>query len=81
MANYAVIENDIVTNIIVAESLIIAETVTNKTCVEYDDTPELRNTAHIGLGYKNGVFEQPSVAELITEETIEETTEETTEEV
>jgi hypothetical protein len=76
MANFAVIENDIVLNIIVAEDLSTALAVSGKTCVEYDDTPELRNSAHIGLGYKDGVFEQPTTPELITEETIEETIEE-----
>jgi hypothetical protein len=41
--NYAVIENNKVVNIIVAESLDIAEAVTGKQCVvcEDDDTPDI----------------------------------------
>ena len=34
--NYATIENNIVTNVIIAESLEIAEEVTGKECVECD---------------------------------------------
>jgi NaMN:DMB phosphoribosyltransferase len=72
MTNFAVIENGIVANIIVAEDLTTALAVTGKTCVEYDNTPELQNSAHIGLGYANGVFEQPITPEAITEKTTEE---------
>ena len=35
--NFAVIHNDIVTNLIVADSLEIAQEITNTTCVEYTD--------------------------------------------
>ena len=59
MANFAVIENGIVTNVIVADSLEVAQEVTGKTCVE----STVRNSASIGLGYSNGVFEQPPVGE------------------
>lgn len=34
MKNYAVIENDIVLNVIVADSLKIAKTITDKECIE-----------------------------------------------
>jgi hypothetical protein len=37
MANYAVTDNGIVINTIVADSLEVAEEVTGKTCVEYTD--------------------------------------------
>jgi hypothetical protein len=53
--NFAVIENNIVTNIIVADSKAIAEEVTGFTCIEYAD----EDMPHIGLGYVDGVFEQP----------------------
>jgi len=55
MANFAVIENGIVTNIIVADSLAIAQEVTGKTCVEYtDDKP-----AGIGWSYDGTNFTAP----------------------
>lgn len=53
--NFAVIENDVVTNIIVAETKEIAESVTGKTCVEYTDD----NPAAIKYTYANGVFTAP----------------------
>jgi hypothetical protein len=64
MANYAVIENDIVTNTIVADSLEIAQAATQKLCVEYDES----NIAAIGYEYKNGEFINPIpfVAEIRT---------------
>jgi hypothetical protein len=37
MANFAVIDNQLVENIIVADSKAIAEEVTGKTCIEYAD--------------------------------------------
>jgi hypothetical protein len=57
--NFAVIENGIVTNTIVAESKVIAEEVIGLTCVEYADT----DMPHIGLGYDGKVFEQPAPVE------------------
>jgi hypothetical protein len=59
MANFAVIDNEKVLNVIVAESKTIAEEVTGFTCVEYTDL----NRPHIGLSYVNGVFEQPVITE------------------
>ena len=56
MANYAVIENNKVANIIVADTKEIAEEVTGLTCVE--STSE--NPAHIGLGFDGTTFEQPT---------------------
>lgn len=60
--NFAIIENNLVENIIVAESKTVAEQITGKTCVEYTDA----NPAHIGLGYDGTTFEQPPV--VIVEE-------------
>lgn len=51
---FAVIENNIVINTIIADSKEIAEEVTNKTCVEYFNS----NPAVIGLGYDGVTFEQ-----------------------
>ena len=62
MPNFAIIENGIVTNVILADSKAIAEEVTGKTCVEY--TAE--NAAHIYLGYDGTTFEQPAPIEDTT---------------
>jgi len=67
MGNFAVIVNSIVENIIVAENKTIAEEVTGKTCVAYGE--DIENCAHIGLSYKNGIFEQPPKPEIIKENT------------
>jgi len=53
--NFAVIENNIVVNIIVADSKEIAEQVTGLHCVKYTDA----NPAHIGLRFDGRTFEQP----------------------
>jgi hypothetical protein len=53
--NFAVIENNIVTNIIVAESKKIAESIIGKTCIEYTD----ENLTGIGWTYADGVFTAP----------------------
>jgi hypothetical protein len=63
MANYAVIEDNIVINTIIAESKEIAEQISEQTCIEYTD----ENPAIIGLGYSDGIFEQPSA--IVIEET------------
>jgi hypothetical protein len=59
MYNFAVIENGIVLNSIVADSKAIAEEVTGKTCIEFTDA----NPACIGLGYDGTTFEQPALEE------------------
>jgi hypothetical protein len=60
MAMFAVIKDNKVENIIIADSKAIAEEVTGLTCVEYTH----ENPARIGLGYSNGVFEQPVAGEI-----------------
>jgi len=60
MANYAVIENGIVTNTIVADTKEVAEQVTGLTCVEYTDT----NPAGIGYTWDGTNFVSP-IAEPI----------------
>lgn len=57
MATYAVIENDIVINVIVADTLEIAQEVTGKTCIEYNDT----NPAGIGWTYDGEKFVAPKL--------------------
>lgn len=47
MKSFAVVENNIVTNVIVAETVKIAEEVTGQQCVEYDDV----KVAAIGYSY------------------------------
>ena len=58
--NFAIIENGLVVNLILAESKSVAEQITGKTCVDYTN---LQNGSlpHVGLGYSNGVFEQPVI--------------------
>lgn len=63
MTNFAVIKNNIVENIIVAESKDIAEEVTGLLCIEYTES----DTPHIGLGYVDGVFEKPAPKAAPTE--------------
>jgi hypothetical protein len=55
--NIAVIEDGIVKNIIVADSIAVAEEITQLQCVEYTED----NPARIGLGYDGSTFEQPPV--------------------
>jgi hypothetical protein len=59
MATFAVLENNLVNNIIIADSKEIAEEVTNSTCVEY--TAE--NPVGIGWTYDGSVFTAPVVEE------------------
>ena len=56
MANFAVIEDGLVTNAIVADTKEIAELVTGLTCVEYTDD----NPAFIGGTYDGETFTPPS---------------------
>jgi hypothetical protein len=54
MANFAVLDGINVVNVIVADSLEIAEEVTSKTCVEYTN-----ENATPGGTYENEIFLQP----------------------
>lgn len=58
MANYAVIKNGIVNNVIVADTKEIAETVTGLTCVEISDTP---GSPGIGWTYDGTNFSAPVI--------------------
>jgi hypothetical protein len=60
MANYAVMIDNIVENIIVAESLEIAQTIIQKTCIEYTD----ENPAGIGWVYDGEKFVAPMLKEF-----------------
>jgi hypothetical protein len=62
MANFAVIENGVVTNVIIANDLPTAIAVTGKFCVEYE-----HEVGALGRDwtYKEGIF-APPVSELIT---------------
>lgn len=60
---FAVLNGNIVSNVIVADSKEIAEEITNLTCVEYT----LENPAGIGWTYADGVFTAPVVEETPAE--------------
>jgi len=55
MATFAVIDNNTVTNVIVADTKEIAEQVTSLICVEYTE----ENPAAIGWTYNGSTFEAP----------------------
>lgn len=56
MANYAVIKDGLVTNVIVAESKEIAESVTSLTCIEVNNEP---GAPGIGWSYDGSSFSAP----------------------
>ncbi len=60
MANYAVIQNNKVINIIVANSKEIAQTVTGLTCIEYTN----ENSVGIGDTWDGSTFTKPTVEEI-----------------
>ena len=64
MANFAEIQNGVVTNVIVADTKEIAELVTGLTCVEYTD----ENPAGIGWTYDGSKFIPPVKETPITPE-------------
>jgi predicted type IV restriction endonuclease len=55
MSNFAVIEDGVVVNIIVADTLSIAQEVTNSTCIEYTE----KNPVRIGWIWDNKKFIAP----------------------
>jgi hypothetical protein len=57
MANYAVLENNIVTNVVVADSVEDAVQATGLTCVEYTE----ESPAGIGWTYDGTSFTDPSL--------------------
>ena len=59
MATLAVIDKGVVENCIVADSLEIAEEVSGKTCVEYEDA----NLVSPGFTYAGGIFTNPNPLE------------------
>ena len=56
MATYAVVNNNIVENVIVAQSLEIAQEITGNICIEYTE----ENPAAIGWAYDGKKFIAPS---------------------
>lgn len=58
MANFAVIKDGLVDNVIVADTKEIAETVTGLLCVEYENIP---GAPSIGWSYDGSVFTAPVV--------------------
>lgn len=57
MASYAVIKNNIVDNIILADSKDVAESVSGFTCIEIVNEP---GAPGIGWGYEGGEFTPPA---------------------
>ena len=55
MANYAVMKNNKVSNVIVADTKEVAEEITSSVCIEYTEV----NPAGIGWTYNGSTFEQP----------------------
>jgi hypothetical protein len=53
MAKFAVLNEDLIVDLIIAESKAVAEQVTGSTCVEFTDEP-----AGVGGTYSNGIFIQ-----------------------
>lgn len=65
MATYAVLSENIVTNVIVADSKEIAETVTRSECIEYtDENPGLIGDTWDGTNFVSPVIEEPIAEEL-----------------
>lgn len=60
MANYAVISSNLVVNVIVADTVEIAEAVTGSTCIEYTD----ENPASIGWIYDGTKLVAPVIPEV-----------------
>ena len=58
MANYAVIKNGVVDNVIVADTKEIAETVTGLTCIEYEN---ILGAPGVGWTYDGAEFTAPVV--------------------
>lgn len=62
MRHFAIIKDNIVENIIIAENLENAKSVSNGLeCVEYVQSSD--NCAYIGFNYLNGIFERPTTVE------------------
>ena len=59
MAKYAVLIDDVVSNIIIADTKEIAEEVTGSTCIEYtDESPAFRGDIWDGTNFISPVVEE-----------------------
>ena len=58
MSTFAVINEGVVENCIIADSLEIAEEVSGKTCAEYT----LENPVGVGFTYADGIFTNPNAS-------------------
>jgi hypothetical protein len=66
MKKFAIIENNLVLNTVIAENVeILQEILPGKQYIEFTDDQE--NKPVIGLKYENGIFEQP-VSEILIED-------------
>lgn len=64
MANYAVVINGVVDNVIIADSKEIAEQVTGLICIEYENIP---GAPGIGWTYDGNKFVPPAVETPVEE--------------
>lgn len=64
MPNFAIVVDGVVENCIVADSIEIAQEITGKLCVGYEQA----DSVSIGFTYNNGVFTNPNPPTLIEEE-------------
>lgn len=73
MADYAVIKDNVVNNVIVADSKEIAEMVTSLTCIEIPSEPGAPGIgwAYDGVTFTAPVIEQPIVEEIVPATTVD----------
>jgi hypothetical protein len=74
MANYAVIKNDVINNIIVADTKEIAESITGLSCIEITPEPGAPGIgwAYDGVTFTAPIIQQPIVEELIIDPSLQE---------
>jgi hypothetical protein len=63
MANFAIVVDGVVENCIIADSIEIAQEITGKLCVGYEQT----DSVSVGFTYSDGVFTNPNPPTLVEE--------------
>jgi len=74
MTNYAVIKDDVVNNVIVADTKEIAESITGLTCIEITPEPGAPGIgwAYDGVTFTAPIIQQPIIEELIIDPILQE---------
>ena len=74
MTNYVVIKDDVVNNVIVADTKEIAESITGLICVEITSEPGAPGIgwAYDGVTFTAPIIEQPIVEELVIDPSLQE---------